>query len=248
MQGLDNLLNPSANFGRAVNGASSSPFTSPFTDSFPSVMTSLFANRFINRVLHKTLLAVLLPACLLWSVAQSIGQSDGRSDATSPVKTMTSTELPTHWNGAPLRPLALSEVEHRFARRFPGSIARMTDGELVLVLRTVRQPTRLLHPAADCYKGLGYRIGDERLEQVERVEQLDGASAHAPIHAPTHAFTTQPLQRCFTAERAGRRVRVCEHIEDAKGNTFTDTSAWYWAAVAGQSTGPWQAITVARAL
>ncbi len=244
MQGLDNLLNPSANFGRAVNGASSSPFTRPFTGSFPSVMTSLFANRFINRVLHKTLLAVLLPACVLWSVARAIGQSDGRSDATSPVQTMISTELPTHWNGAPLRPLALSEVEHHFARRFPGSIVRMTDGELVLVLRTVRQPTRLLHPAADCYKGLGYRIRDERLEQVERVEQLHGASAHAP----THPSTTQPLQRCFTAERAGRQVRVCEHIEDAKGNTFTDTSAWYWAAVAGQSTGPWQAITVARAL
>ena len=94
------------------------------------------------------------------------------------------------------------------------------------MLRTVQQPTRMLHPATDCYRGLGYRIHDEQLEAV----------------------AGQARQRCFIAERAGQRIRVCEHIEDAKGQTFTDTSAWYWAAVAGQSSGPWQAITVARPL
>jgi hypothetical protein len=203
-------------------------FGSPFVRSF----TTLFANRFINRVLHKTLLAVALPACFLWSVFQAISLNAQTSGAPSTNKTIASTELPTHWNGAPLRPLALSEVEHRFARRFPGNISRMTDGEHVLVLRTVRQPTRMLHPATDCYKGLGYRIRDEQLEAMA-----------------TPAVMEQPkLQRCFIAERAGRQVRVCEHIEDAQGQTFTDTSAWYWAAVAGQSSGPWQAITVARAL
>ena len=59
-------------------------------------------------------------------------------------------ELPAQWNGEPLRPLALSEVETRFARQFPGTVARLTDGQQVLVLRTVRQPTRMLHPATDC--------------------------------------------------------------------------------------------------
>ena len=187
---------------------------------------SVFDNRFLNRVLHKTLWVVLLPLCLLWGVAQAISEpvrtlSPALNDA-APV----TTELPAQWNGHPLRPLALSEVEHRFARRFPGTIARLTDGEQVLVLRTVRQPTRMLHPATDCYKGLGYRIHDEQLE----------------------AGPDQTRWRCFIAERAGQRVRVCEHIEDAQGQTFTDTSAWYWAAVAGQSSGPWQAITVARPL
>lgn len=203
-------------------------------DNSGSPLTSLFANRFINRVLHKTGLAILLPACLLWSLAQAIGQSATPSEAASASKPRAdgvSTELPTQWKGAPLRPLALSEVEHRFARRFPGSIARMTDGQHVLVLRTVHQPTRMLHPAADCYKGLGYRIHDDQLEALAG-----------------QAGTGQKLQRCFTAARAGKQVRVCEHIGDAKGRTFTDTSAWYWAAVAGQSSGPWQAITVARAL
>lgn len=208
-----------------------------FQNNFSSAyrgFADLFANRFINRVLYKTVLAALLPACLLWSVLQSISLNAQTSDAPSTNKTIASIELPIHWNGTPLRPLALSEVEHRFARRFPGNIARMTDGEHVLVLRTVRQPTRMLHPATDCYKGLGYHIQGEQLERLQTVATL--------------AATATPLQRCFIAERAGRRMRVCEHIADARGQTFTDTSAWYWAAVAGQSTGPWRAITVARAL
>ena len=187
---------------------------------------NLFDNRFLNRVLHKTLWAVLLPLCMLWGVAQAI---DASSKSSNPVQGDTSpvtAELPSQWNGLPLRPLALSEVERRFTRHFPGTIARLTDGEQVLVLRTVRQPTRMLHPAADCYKGLGYHIRDEQLQAV----------------------AGQTRQRCFTAERAGQRIRVCEHIEDAQGQTFTDTSAWYWAAIAGQSVGPWQAVTVARPL
>lgn len=186
----------------------------------------MFDNRFLNRVLHKTLWAVLLPLCMLWGVAQAVNTSSEPSNPRQGDASSVAAELPAQWNGVPLRPLALSEVERRFARHFPGSIARLTDGEQVLVLRTVRQPTRMLHPATDCYKGLGYHIRDEQLEAV----------------------AGQARQRCFTAERAGQRVRVCEYIEDAQGQTFTDTSAWYWAAVAGQSTGPWQAVTVARPL
>ena len=63
-----------------------------------------------------------------------------------------------------------------------------------------------------------------------------------------HAAAGQSQWRCFEAKRAGRRVRVCERIGDAQGQTFTDTSAWYWAAVSGQSRGPWRAVTVARPL
>ncbi|MDB5827089.1 MAG: hypothetical protein JWQ73_1309, partial [Variovorax sp.] len=65
------------------------------------------------------------------------------------------------------------------------------------------------------------------------------------------------LWRCFDAERSasrnasgkpgqqGQTLRVCERIVDATGAAFTDTSAWYWAAASGHSTGPWEAITVA---
>ena len=114
----------------------------------------------------------------------------------------------------------------RFAARFPGHIARLTDGEQVVVMREVRQPTRMLHPVADCYRGLGYRIVQAQLEHDAQ----------------------QRLWRCFVAERAGQRTRVCERIVDAQGQAFTDASSWFWAAQLGQSSGPWQAITVARSL
>ncbi|HJV94850.1 MAG TPA: hypothetical protein VJ608_02385 [Albitalea sp.] len=135
-------------------------------------------------------------------------------------------EWPREWEGRALRPLALSAVEQRFAARFPGRIARLTDGEQVLVWREVNAPTRMLHPAADCYRGLGYRIAQAHLERDAQAQ----------------------LWRCFIAERDGRRLRVCERIVDAQGQAWTDASSWFWAAQLGQSIGPWQAITTARAL
>lgn len=138
-----------------------------------------------------------------------------------------SVEWPTALDGRPLRPLALGAVEQRFADRFPGAIARLTDGERVVILRRVDEPTRMLHPATDCYRGLGYAIRDERLERV------GGADANG-------------LRRCFVAERDGLRLRVCERIEDAAGRVYTDTSAWYWSALTGRSAGPWTATTIAE--
>ena len=108
-------------------------------------------------------------------------------------------------------------------------MARLTDGRQIVVLRQVHQPTRMLHPAADCYRGLGYRIEAERLERSTVAEDA-------------------PVQRCFTARKHGVALRVCEQIEDARGQRFADTSAWYWAAVMGKSEGPWRAVTVTRPL
>jgi exosortase/archaeosortase family protein len=141
-------------------------------------------------------------------------------------------EWPREFDGRPIRPLALSAVEQRFADQFPGVIGRFTDGKRSIVLRFVVAPTRMLHPATDCYRGLGYRVLSTALE-----------------HEPTPSPSGRPkLRRCFIAERNGQRVRVCERIVDAAGQTFTDTSAWYWAAVMGRSIGPWRAITEAQVL
>ena len=165
----------------------------------------------------KALFSVLLAVCALAPLARP---------AATPVAAAASPEWPAQWDGRTLRPLALSPVEQRFASRFPGHIARLTDGEQVLVLRDVISPTRQLHPAADCYRGLGYRIQQAQLEHDAQ----------------------QRLWRCFNAERDGRTTRVCERIVDATGQAFTDASSWYWAAQLGQSRGPWQAVTIARAL
>ena len=192
----------------------------------------LLENRFLNRVLHKALWAVLLPLCALAGVAQVAfdwhhARDTGQGGPVARAAYKQASEPPREWQGAPLRPLALSDVEMRFAKHFPGSLARLTNGRQTLVIRTVNQATRMLHPATDCYRGLGYRIVNEQLE-------VQGDS--------------QDRWRCFVAQRNGRSVRVCERIVDARGQGFTDTSAWYWASIAGQSQGPWKAFTVATPL
>ncbi len=183
-------------------------------------MQTWLENTFVNRVCIKALFGLTMLLCLGASAVVAASRS------AVPATGAASVEWPTQWDGAPLQPLALSAVEHRFAQRFPGAISRMTDGSQVLVLRQVNQPTRMLHPATDCYRGLGFAISAERLERDAQ----------------------QRLWRCFTAGRDGRSLRVCERIADARGMAFTDTSAWYWAAVSGQSQGPWQAVTTARPL
>ena len=132
-------------------------------------------------------------------------------------------EWPREIDGETLRPLAMSEVERRFSARFPGQIARFAADDSVWVLRRIERPTRMLHLATDCYRGLGYRVRDERLT-------ADGSG----------------LQRCFAAVRQDSSLTVCERIVDADGRIFTDTSAWYWAAALGRSRGPWLATTRAE--
>ena len=45
---------------------------------------------------------------------------------------------PTHFRDQPLTQLPLGALEERFARRFPGAIARFTDGHRMLIVRQVR--------------------------------------------------------------------------------------------------------------
>jgi len=129
-------------------------------------------------------------------------------------------DWPTHFRDQPLTPLPLSELEQRFARRFPGAIARFSAGNRVLVLRQVHRPTRQLHPASDCFAALGYTVSRPR-------PVADGNGAQ---------------WSCFAATRDGTRVRVCERIHDSDGRAWTDTSSWFWAAQYGG--GPWWATTV----
>jgi hypothetical protein len=187
--------------------------------SIPLFLERCFGNRFLNRIAHKAGFALVIALCLLWSAASALRPSP------PPALIASFHEWPSQWDGAPLRPMALGTVEQRFAERFPGAIARLTDGRQTLVLRQVNAPTRMLHPAADCYRALGFRIGDTRLERDPQ----------------------DRLWRCFVTDGpSGQKLRVCERIVDAQGVAFTDTSAWYWAAAGGRSKGPWQAVTLAR--
>jgi len=167
-------------------------------------------------------LGTSLLGCAMLSLA-------GNEGAAAPAQAShAAAEWPREWQGRPLQPLARSAVEARFAERFPGRIARfrLVDAGDELVLREVQRPTRMLHPAVDCWRGIGW--------QVDRTQLLRDEQAL--------------LWRCFDATRHDQRVRVCERIVDANGLAFTDTSAWFWAASLGQSVGPWQAVTHVQGL
>jgi hypothetical protein len=80
---------------------------------------------------------------------------------------------------------------------FPGAIARMTDGQGVFVLRHVASPTRMLHPAADCYRALGYRVAQVRLENDDAAAVvallLGGAQARRnPARVRAHRRRRRP--------------------------------------------------------
>jgi len=130
---------------------------------------------------------------------------------------------PTRFEDRPLTLLPLSPVEQRFAAQFPGQIGRFSDGDRNIIMRVVQQPTRLLHPAADCFRGLGYQIDPPRVAE-------DGSGV---------------AWSCFVAHKGGRSMRVCERIYDTSGKSWTDVSSWYWSALLGQTPAPWFALTVA---
>lgn len=132
---------------------------------------------------------------------------------------------PVRFEGEPLTRLPLSAVEQRFAARFPGQIGRFTDGRRIIILRAVREPTRMLHSSAVCFRGLGYN-----LETPRAVQDAGGIT-----------------WSCFGAQRDGRKRLVCERIYDLRGQAWTDVSSWYWSAVLGRSQQPWYAITVVSA-
>jgi hypothetical protein len=145
----------------------------------------------------------------------------------TPRLTTVSDDTP-HWPqsfaGRRLSRLALSEQEQVFGRDFPGHIARFSDGYREIIMRSVRIPTRLLHPAADCLKGAGYTITPQPL-------RLD--TSGQPWH-------------CVQAAQGGKRLQVCESIQDPQGRRWSDVSTWYWAALLGQTHGPWLAVTIAE--
>ena len=173
---------------------------------------------FYSKQFYKPCLTVFM-MCALW------GAYDAWAKPVATEKHSAFVEWPHMWEGKMLRPLALSEVERRFSNQFPGSIARMTDGKRMFIFRHVTKPTRKLHPAVDCYKGLGYQISQIQLERNAQ---------------------SQELWRCFLATRGGQTLRVCEQIKDAHGQSYTDTSAWYWDAILNPDTGPWQTVTIAE--
>ena len=130
---------------------------------------------------------------------------------------------PKQFAGSDLEPLPLSDTEERFSRDFHGKLGKFTDGSREILVRWLSTPSRSLHPAADCLKGSGYSVSP-RPVLVDREGLRWG---------------------CVHAERKAKQLMVCERIYDDEGNSWTDTSSWFWAAMLGRTKGPWWAMTVA---
>jgi hypothetical protein len=134
------------------------------------------------------------------------------------------------WTEAPLPAGAakgeLLPRDARFARNFPGEIATFSDPSRTWIVRWVAQPTRKLHPSADCLRASGYAVKA----------------------GPAFREDTGELWSTAIATRGTEKWRVRERIIDGKRGSWTDISAWFWDAALGRSEGPWWATTVLEPL
>lgn len=159
----------------------------------------------------RTLFGLLAAAAMLAPLHQRTGSAAG-----GPPR-----PWPARFEGRALVRLAPAPEDRLLARRFPGHVARFSDGRRHIVLRQVTAPTRRLHPAGDCFRATGHAIGPSPMRMA------GGGPAS-----------------CFTATRDGRRLRVCEQVRGPDGRSWPDISSWYWPALAGTASGPWLAVLI----
>ena len=121
-----------------------------------------------------------------------------------------------------LKHIELSKAESHFAETFPGKIAKFSNGQQLIQVRWITKPTRKLHPASDCFKGIGYRVRP------------------LPLLVDKRGAIWSRIQ----CEKGSDQFIVRERIFDNLGQAWTDASSWYWNAVFGRSYGPWWALTI----
>ncbi len=174
------------------------------------------------------LLAAVLPVFVVHTdrpAGQSGSNTAVKADFTAARVVAVQAIAATHFRDRPLTQQPLTALEARFAANFPGAIARYRAGEATLIVREVTQPTRQLHPAADCFRAAGYTLGAAR----------------------THVAARHVRWHCFEATLDDRPWPVCERTPDPSGNPGPDVSSWYWSALWSQRTpgaGPWWATTL----
>jgi hypothetical protein len=131
---------------------------------------------------------------------------------------------PANFEGRPLNPLPLTPREALFVRDFPGRVGRFEDGRREIIVRWVSAATRMLHPAADCFRGIGYAV--------------------SPL--PARRTTGGEIMSCFRATRGTEAMTVCELIRSPAGEHWPDVSAWYWSALLATSPAPWWSYVVSE--
>ena len=175
-----------------------------------------------TRLIHKP--AIAYGAFIVAALASAITPLLSRAPEKTSAAATAFSGWPTHYEGRPLTMLPLSERESAFAKDFPGRIGRFSDGQREIVMRYVAEPTRRLHPAADCLKAVGFSI--------------------AP--APVRRDASGTPMSCLKATRKGQSLHVCEIIRGEQGEHWPDVSAWYWSALFGHARGPWWSFVLAQ--
>lgn len=164
-------------------------------------------------------LAALAATAPLWPAAET---SASHHEPASAASARSAADWPPELVAPEWTPLPLGAREQRFARDFPGRIAAFAaSGGRTIILRRIDQPTRKLHPAADCLRAVGYDIAPRPIHR-----QIDGIEWGE-----------------FRATRGNDTLRVRERLLGADDRRWTDVSAWYWSAALGRAAGPWWAVT-----
>ena len=124
---------------------------------------------------------------------------------------------PASFEGEPLIPTVLCPEDAAFLEHFAGQLARFSRGEDEVILAWTREPSAQMHSTAICLRGAGYRV-----RPAEAFQGLGGS-----------------LWSRFTASRPGHNLTARERIRDEAGGSWSDLSAWWWAALLGRTRGPW---------
>ena len=141
--------------------------------------------------------------CLLWSAASAL-----RAPAAPAADSDASTNGPANGTACRCARWRSSEVEQRFAERFPGAIARMTDGEQMLVLRQVER--------AHAHAASGRRL----LPRARLPHRAGAAGARCP--GPTVALfrrrTATVRKNCaFASASSTPRARLSPTLQPGTG-------------------------------
>ncbi len=135
---------------------------------------------------------------------------------------------PGQYENKSLTELELTDRERFFVKDFPGKVGRFSDGAREIIIRWVESPTRRLHPAADCFKGVGY--------------------AMSPL--PVDYNLADVPMGCFEATKDGQSRKICEFIiardSAIDSNSWTDVSSWYWQTVLSNDNNGWWSYVIAE--
>jgi len=166
-----------------------------------------------------TLHLVLCAAAALAPLARPV-----RPERAAPADLASFPGWPEAFEGRPLRALAPTDLDRRFADGFVGRVARFTDGTREIVFRWAPRAHRDVHPSEVCFRAAGWDV----------------------VPLPLAVGADGALAGGFRATRDDETLVVREQVRDAAGRTWGDVTAWYWASLLGSTDGPAWVVTVAE--